>query len=281
MTIAVGVDGSAVSQQALTWAIAEGGLRQEPVRAVYAWDHAPEVAAGGRVFGPPGDEAVRHDLDELRRDAGRRLAEAVAELGEGGAVEQRVVRGHPVEVLVEQSRSANLLVVGSRGHGELSSALLGSVSRGCTHHAHCPVVVIRDPEHRAPRARAWHPDEVMARERARNARTWEALVRLGVREGAEIALEFAYESGGPAADRVLAEFLRQETGYRVEVEPEGITGWTPPIPVSPSSLDAWITKMVLAGHDHGGCAFDGWTATLSAGRGRRAPEADVQLGPRR
>ena len=281
MTIVVGVDGSAVSQQALTWAIAEGRLRQETVCAIYAWGHAPVMAAGGRAFGPPAAETLRRDLDELQKNAERRLAETVAELGEASAVEQRAVQGHPVEVLVEQSRNADLLVVGSRGHGHLSSALLGSVSRGCTHHAECPVVVIRDPEHKAVRARAWHPDEVIARETAKSARTWEALLRLGVVEGVELALEFGYESGGPAADRVLAEFLRRETGYKVEVDPEGITGWTPPIPVSPSSLDEWVTKMVLAGHDHGGSIFDGWTATLSAGRSRRRAQDDVQLKPGR
>jgi len=39
----------------------------------------------------------------------------------------------------------------------------------------------------------------------------------------------------------------ERLGYKVEVDPEGITGWIPPIPVSPSSLDEWVTKMVLRG----------------------------------
>ena len=280
MTITVGVDGSPVSQQALSWAIAEGRLRHDSVLAVYVWDHAPDVAAGGRVFGPSGDQALRQSLDALQQGAERRLAEAVAELGESGEVEQRAVRGHPVETLVEQSRGARLLVVGSRGHGDLTGSLLGSVSRGCTHHASCPVVVIRDPAHRAARARAWQPDELIERERAKSARTWEVLQRLGLDAGTEIALEFGYESGGPAADRVLAEFLRRETGYRVEVESDGITGWTAPILVSPSSVDEWVAKMVVAGHDHGGCRFNGWTATLAAGRDGRALADSVQLEPR-
>ena len=80
-------------------------------------------------------------------------------------------------------------------------------------------------------------------------------------------LEFAYESGGPSSDRVLAEYLRQENGYEVEVDPDGIEGWTPPLAVSLAALDEWVTRMVVAGREHGGCTFNGWTATVSAARG--------------
>ena len=44
-----------------------------------------------------------------------------------------------------------------------------------------------------------------------------------------------------------------------------------PMPVSPAALDEWVTRMVLAGHEHGGCAFDGWTATLPPGAVNRCP----------
>lgn len=253
MTIVVGVDGSAVSTQALTWALAEGRVRGEGVRAVYVWAHAPAGSAG------EGQEAAE-----------RRLAEIVAELSDAHDVEQRAVHGHPIEVLVEQSVDASLVVVGSRGHGKLGSTLLGSVSRGCALHAECPVVVVRDPTGSASRARTWDADELIALEIAENARSWKALARLGVREGAELPLEFVYESGGPAADRVLAEFLRTDRRYEVEIAPEGITGWTLPMPLSPSALDEWVTQMVLAGREHGGCAFDGWTATIS----RRGVQTD-------
>jgi nucleotide-binding universal stress UspA family protein len=55
-----------------------------------------------------------------------------------------VIEGHPAPVLIEASRSAELLVVGSRGHGEFTGMLLGSVSEHCVTNAHCPVVVVRD-----------------------------------------------------------------------------------------------------------------------------------------
>jgi nucleotide-binding universal stress UspA family protein len=54
------------------------------------------------------------------------------------------VQGHPAQVLLDASARAELLVIGSRGHGGFVEALLGSVGQHCVHHATCPVVVIRD-----------------------------------------------------------------------------------------------------------------------------------------
>jgi nucleotide-binding universal stress UspA family protein len=62
-------------------------------------------------------------------------------------IQARTVEGHPAEVLVEASRHADLLVVGSRGHGAFSGMLIGSVSQHCTAQAHSPVVVYRDRVH--------------------------------------------------------------------------------------------------------------------------------------
>ncbi len=262
MTIVVGVDGSEAAKQALRWAIAEGKLRSAVVRAVYVWDisagFGPAGLLGGPVAGVPGV-----DLDELQRSAELRLAEEVSAAAESERVERLVVRGHTAEALVEQARDANLLVVGTRGHGGLTGALLGSVSHACAHHASCPVVIVRDPE--GAGAREWHPDEVIAREVAQNRETWEALERLGVAAGAKLRLEFVYETGGEAGDRELAGYLRRETDYDVEIETGGVTGQTRPMSVDAQALDDWVAWMVFAGHDHGGCAFDGWTATVSAG----------------
>ena len=55
----------------------------------------------------------------------------------------QLVEGHPADVLVWSARGADLLVVGSRGHGVFTSALLGSLSHHCVHHASCPVLFIR------------------------------------------------------------------------------------------------------------------------------------------
>ena len=61
-------------------------------------------------------------------------------------VRQVVAEGNTAEVLLDAAEGADLLVVGSRGHGGFARALLGSVSQHCTHHAHCPVVVTRGPD---------------------------------------------------------------------------------------------------------------------------------------
>jgi len=73
--------------------------------------------------------------------AAKTLADAIsAAVGPDSAVTVRpqVVQGHPAQVLLEAADGADLLVVGSRGHGGFESALLGSVSQHCVHHARCP-----------------------------------------------------------------------------------------------------------------------------------------------
>ena len=62
---------------------------------------------------------------------------------DGVEIERRVDQGAPAAVLVEESRTADLLVVGSRGRGGFASVLLGSVSQQCAHYAECPVVIVR------------------------------------------------------------------------------------------------------------------------------------------
>ncbi len=134
--IVVGVDGSGPSREALRWAARQAKLTASRLRVVLAW-HLP-VTYGYPVPYPD-------DFDP-ESDARRALAEAVdATLGASPNVDidQEVVNGPPALVLLEAARDAQLLVVGSRGHGAFAGMLLGSVSEQCVHHASCPVVVIR------------------------------------------------------------------------------------------------------------------------------------------
>ncbi len=135
--IVVGVDGSVSSKAALGWAIRQAKLTAAVVDAVIAW-HYPST------YGYSGYVADYTDYSEL---AAKVAAETVAEVsGPAGPVKVRakVVEGNPAAVLLAASDGADLLVVGSRGHGGLVEALLGSVSQHCVHHATCPVVIIRD-----------------------------------------------------------------------------------------------------------------------------------------
>lgn len=139
--IVVGVDESEGAKEALRFALEEARLRTAKLRAVHAW-HVGYVGAGAEGFyGAPGAER-----DELRGAAEAVLEatvrEAIPDTG-GAEVEQRVVEGSAGAVLVEESRDADLLVVGSRGRGGFTELLLGSVSQQVAHHADCPVVIVR------------------------------------------------------------------------------------------------------------------------------------------
>ena len=140
--IVVGVDGSKAADAALRWAVRQAGLTGEAVEAIIVWQY-PIIGAS---YGWAG-VAVTDGMD-LQAIAEKNLAEAIDRaVGPKAAirVERRVVEGYPPSVLVEESSGANLLVVGSRGHGTFAEALLGSVSQHCSHHARCPVVIVRHP----------------------------------------------------------------------------------------------------------------------------------------
>jgi nucleotide-binding universal stress UspA family protein len=78
-------------------------------------------------------------------DARTVLEDSLTEAREShpGTVIRPIVVHHPAPALVEASRGADLVVVGSRGHGEFTGMLLGSVSEHCVSNAHCPVLVLR------------------------------------------------------------------------------------------------------------------------------------------
>jgi nucleotide-binding universal stress UspA family protein len=138
--IVVGVDGSEESKEALRWALEEARLRDATLRAVYAW-HNPYLLAPG--FGPPEDFRP----DALREQAAETLDAVIKEVvGTSDVnVDTVVVEGPAGSVLVEAAEGAELLVVGSRGHGGFVGLLLGSVSQQCVTHAPCPVLVVRGP----------------------------------------------------------------------------------------------------------------------------------------
>jgi len=148
MTVVVGVDGSEESLRALRWSVEEARLRRARVRAVYVW-RLPFSAAWGDPYLVSSSydasyEVSEREAERVRKLAVDRLAGIVAGVDTTGVeVEQRVVEGHPSEVLVEASKDAELLVVGSRGHGGFAGLLLGSVSQACVHHACCPVMIFR------------------------------------------------------------------------------------------------------------------------------------------
>ena len=148
--IVVGVDGSSGGDAALRWAIEEARLRGAEVHAVHAFD-MPPPPVGVTPIGPPGPvaEVTPDELEDLRRNAtagaqaalDEALARAAGET-EGVRVRGSLLQGPPATALVEAARDAELLVVGTRGHGAVHELVLGSVSHECARKASCPVVVL-------------------------------------------------------------------------------------------------------------------------------------------
>ncbi len=141
--IIVGVDGSDASVEALRLGnrLAEGlGVRLE------AWG-CWEYPAGYEGYLAMGAEGFARDAEE---NLERALTEAFGP-ERPRHVAARLVHGSPRTSLVEGSRRAVMLVVGSRGHGGFAGLLLGSVSAACVHHAHCPVLVVHAPGSRGAR----------------------------------------------------------------------------------------------------------------------------------
>jgi nucleotide-binding universal stress UspA family protein len=136
--IVVGVDGSADARRALEWAMEESGHSGSPLLLIHGVD------VGVAAASPYGSGTVLEQLEEAGEQV---LAEELARVRAAGIeADGRIEVGSAAYALIEASRDARMLVVGSRGHGGFAGMLLGSVSTACSHHAHCPVVVVRPPD---------------------------------------------------------------------------------------------------------------------------------------
>jgi nucleotide-binding universal stress UspA family protein len=131
--IVVGVDGSEHSSTALRWALKEAECHSGMVTAVLAWQ-VPFLSFPGAF-----------DRDELEKAYKDFLVETVSRIAPKPAVplETLVAEGDPTEAMVEASKSANLLVLGTRGRSAFAGLLLGAVSQGAAATAHCPVVLVK------------------------------------------------------------------------------------------------------------------------------------------
>lgn len=134
--IVVGVDGSESSKQALRWAVRYAAATDAAIDAVMAW----------QLLSAYGWYSVDEDSRDVIKESRKVLAETIIDAV--GAqppvtIHARVEQGHPAELLLHEAEGAELLVVGSRGHGGFMGALLGSISQYCAYHAPCPVVIVR------------------------------------------------------------------------------------------------------------------------------------------
>ncbi|MPY85457.1 MAG: universal stress protein [Actinophytocola sp.] len=137
--VVVGVDGSELSEHAVGCAFAQAAYRGTRLIAMHAYSDTDSKA----VFS---EARMAHDWESLDAAEERLLAERLAGWTERYPeveVQRDLVRSKPRERLLEWSESACLVVVGSRGRGGFSGLLLGSTSQALLHHAHCPVLVVR------------------------------------------------------------------------------------------------------------------------------------------
>ena len=140
--IVVGVDGSAASNAALRWALEEARLRGVKLEAVHAFA-LPHVSTASEAL-----HLIETDFAPYRAAAAQILETALSEAGpapESVELERTVVEGPPAAALLHAAAGADVLVVGTRGHGGFAGLLLGSVSVQCAHHAPCPVVIVHSP----------------------------------------------------------------------------------------------------------------------------------------
>lgn len=145
--IVVGVDGSEGGRRALQWAAREAATRGGAVQAVMAWSW------DGMEYGPIAATRPEEEAERARKTLDREIQDLIRSNGSHLPVAGETIEGSPAVVLSAAGRAADLLVLGSHGHGRAHHTVLGSVSEECIRKASCPVVVIPVPaDHHEPSA---------------------------------------------------------------------------------------------------------------------------------
>jgi nucleotide-binding universal stress UspA family protein len=151
-SVVVGVDGSPGSRTALEFAMEEAARRNAPLRVVAAVALPDFWASSYPAYVPPPPNEI---VEEVRKETQRIVEEVNAARGtaaRGLEISIEARSGRPGELLVEAAEGAELLVVGHRGRGSVTSVLLGSVGLYCVLHAQCPVTIVRPRSTTAPAA---------------------------------------------------------------------------------------------------------------------------------
>ena len=138
--IVCGIDGSAAGQRALEWAMDEAIRRNCKLRVVtaFTWD------LGEAVGGPSSPAAAQSQAKQIQDIA---VSGVLTDTENPPEVEKVLVRGAASESLCRSALDAELIVLGSHGHGAVHDQLVGSTSMRAIHHASCPVVILPDPRH--------------------------------------------------------------------------------------------------------------------------------------
>lgn len=144
--VVVGIDGSTAAIRTAEWATDEAVIRNVPLRLVHV-THIEESPTS------PADD-FRLEV-EYAETALRAASAAVERTGKTVKVDTSVRTGHVDAVLIEETRDASMICVGSVGIGRLASKVLGSTAVGLAEHAHCPVAIIRTDPDEPPQEGGW------------------------------------------------------------------------------------------------------------------------------
>ncbi len=142
--IVVGVDGSDAARVAVYWAAHDAAMRNTPLTLVHVVN--PILATWQPVPMPAEFEQWQKEQARIYIDDAVRIVQENSSDDRAVTVNTEVLFSATVPTLVDLSKEAEMIVVGCRGSGALSRVLLGSVSTGLVHHAHCPVAVIHDED---------------------------------------------------------------------------------------------------------------------------------------
>ena len=240
--IIVGVDGSSVSKLAVDWAARDAAMRNIALTMVNVQD-PPMLLTNPTPFTFGGGMSMAPGYREWQQDAGREILndafKTVRDATKGSPIEvtSEMVNGPAVRTLVNLSKEAQLVVVGSRGRGALARVLLGSVSTGLVHHAHCPVAVIHDQDPLTA-----HPSEAPVVVGIDGSPASELATSIAFDEaswrGAELVAVHAWSDTGvsefPGVDRSTIQALGEETLS------ERLAGWQERYP------DVSVRRVVVA-----------------------------------
>lgn len=245
-TIVAGFDGTPQSHAAIHWAAAEAKSRGALLRIVTAWDPSPVTS-----WNLP-------DLVEWREQARSRAEQAAsvarAAVGGGLAIEAIAIEGSPARVLAQESRAADLLVLGSAGHVGLAGMLAGSVSRHLLHRTACPLVVLGpnarpDPTRRLVLSPTLDPD----------GETFDWVDRWSARRAVPLYVVASFDVSAGVAAVALAESPRE---VRVAVR---------------AQCDEWIASLRRV-IQHGAVAPIEITSSVIEGIARDVLEDQTQAG---
>ena len=219
--IVVGVDGSQSSTMAVRWAAREATMRNVPLTLAHAHGLTPVGSAVAWPAGPVTEEFRQWQEDRARKiiaDA-IKVVEDDAHGGEHPEITSELCAAAPIPTLVDLSKEAQMVVVGCRGQSALRRVLLGSVSTGLVHHAHCPVAVIHEEAPVPPRPSKLpvlvgvdgSPASELATSIAFDEASWRGvdLVALHAWSDTEVSSIPSLETSArePAAKEILAERL--------------------------------------------------------------------------